>query len=1076
MLSHAAIGQYQYAITAEDELGNSTLLDRFVRVEAPPELRYITTPHNEGTVFSSRDTVRIQAVFDRAIENLNTGNPRIILTGFTDDQPRYATYSSGTGGNTLIFEYKPAIGDSTGSGVLTTTGITGRSAIPATIPENGPNFPQAMSQPLADAGLKIDGVAPRITNIKIERVVGKTNYSSETPAYSWHREGEVITFDVTMSKEVRVLGSPRLRLPITNAQGVNLNREATFVTTTTNDTVLQFTYKVQDGDSYDASNLTITPIASCFSEAHSNVITDKASAQGNYILLASVAGQTIAAPNQTSNVRVDSVKPPTPDVLCTFNGTLTHTPPANSHDFRVLNNNKIETNPGTVVEYTETGVQWNPITFSGTDHFNKNVSDSTTYNISARQIDRAGNISDEFQKITFSLSGTSELLSIICDNSDKAYNEGSRLNFKLIFSGPITYNGTLGTARVTLNGGTATGDGTTTAPVVIDIPTITGQDFSLSFSWTVTAGYHMNPVSINAIDLTGVRRATGAASLFTSDTGYAGKMDTVRQAYNRPGVEVLSIRPVITSGSPISHAVVANNTITLTFNSVVWPERGMIRIRPTATGSNGNDTTTNGNWLIPPVLTNAQFMQIREALPYSKRDNLTSTANSNQDYYVRTTHGLVTESSRYVPDTSTKYVLNFTQGIDNSHIRTLLDEARYLQQEIEVVSSKVSGAGTNTITVELEPLDPGRQWKVEIEPNSFRDRAFNYFAGWDWVETGATTITQSSRWFWSQQTAAPVVRVERVSNSMAHTGATGKFQTNVRYRIDSVTPGAVITRGEWNRGNIPANPTTDQLRGDGSGVARIVDTMRITLSNPPTPEELKNNNTVYRANAENGEQNSAILDATLAEIDTTLNNASTTAYTMGNYINLGGRPLTQATTDAAAFTEALYTARKDYVGARATRTGLSASPLGYEGVFKTLVVYRDVRYKFGQQWNQDINANEDVRHDLVTNDRFLKIEATNTRNGAVTIAGFPLWYNDMDGFGSKFFYRNGGDSTADFIFITWEIVSEFWQVSPLTRVDSQPGALWNYSDSDNSWQPFSANYQVHNYRLYGNWGMQVGNR
>jgi len=1006
--SHSEMAQYRYEIKAKDALSNEQLADLFIRVETPPDLLHITTVHNEGSVFSSRDEIKIQAVFSRAVEHVytDTSRPRIILTGFTHGQERYADYFDGSASNTLVFVYDVQQGDDTGSGVLQAIGIQYRSQINASIPEAP--LAQSYVNPLKDRKLFVKGISPVITGIDVKKA-DKSNAAGQN--YAWHREGEVITIDVTLDKEARVLGSPRLILPFNGGSGEN--RYATFQTTVNNDKTLRFTYKVQNNDEYDARNLVIT-VSNCFSSQHLSVITDKVGAQGNYLALT-------GSPSQTSNVRVDSVKPAAPRILSThidgYGAQLTARPqdPVNSHRF-IINNDLIETYAGTIFQYTTNGVHWidKPVNELPYEFV---LSDSTTYNVSARQIDRAGNIGNEYPFITFSLSGQSELVSIICDNPDGAYNEGSKLNFKLIFNGPVT---STGEGSVTLNGGT----GTVTTPVVIPLPVLSDEnpDFSLSFSWTASVNRHMNPVTIAAIDLKGVRRASGANTLFTSDENYSGKMTTVCGAFNRPGLEVLTIRPSITGGRAITNAVVSNNTLTLIFNTNVWPEKGYIRIKPTATGNNGNGAATNGNYLIPPVLTNDEYTRIRDALSSSSRSLLTD--NTKESYYVRTTHGIKSDGTHYVPDTDTKYVLNFNSDLNNGTLRPLLNDAKYLWQEIEVVNEdKVSGSGSNTITVVLDTLPSGRQWKVEIDANSFRDRASNYFEGWGGANSGY--------WFWSAQTAQPVVRVERVSNNRAHSGSFGTLQTNVRYRIDCVTVGAVLTYGEWNRGDtFPQTPTIAQLRGEGMGTARI-------------DAAMPGGNAPYVANANSGDQNSIIEDASVTEIETTLHERITNAYTMGEVRTIGDL--------------SYYTARKDYIGASAKRSNLTASAQGYEGAFKTVIVYRGVDAQVG--------------------DNFLKIEATNTRNGAVTIAGFPMWYNDMTGEGSKFAFRNGGaNSNSDYIFITWEIVSEFWQVSPVSRSDVYPGVLYDNGVNNNSWYPFSANYQVHNYRTYGNWGMQIGNR
>ncbi|MCL2229556.1 MAG: hypothetical protein FWC01_00505 [Treponema sp.] len=1083
--SHQVLGDFQYEIRVRDSLGNSDVTDLFVRIDTLPVLTRIDTPHNQGSVFSGRDEIRVQAIFDRPVEAVNTaaGVPRIRLTNFSHGANRYAYYQSGAGTNTLVFLYTIISGDHTGSnentiGFLQADAIElNGGTISAAIPPGALNT--TITNPLFNKQLSVQGIPPRIVGVAVAKQAGKSNYQTSPTAtadYAWHREGEVFSIDVTLSKEARVLGNPSLLLPITNAQGVVQNRYASFQTTSNSNRTMRFTYKVADGDLYDPVNLTID-ITNCFSNEDRDKITDTVGGRGNFLTLGGT--QTVT---RSSDVRVDAVRPAAVPVirvgLIASDGPQTrrYEVRSNLHDAGgnpvVPAVNVIETHYGTRVQFTVDGVTWTDIN----DPLPKEIvaNQPTTYNIGARQIDRAGNEGIITWIPAFSLLSDSALVSIVCDNPNGIYSEGSVLNFKLIFNGPVS---SAGTGTVTLWGGNATGN---TGNITINLPVITAAnaDFAIPFSWTVGANRRMmkdNPagrtlgVEIDAVNLAGVKRESGTETLFSNDNSATlnTMITTVRDAYNaaRTGVEVLSIRPTITGGAPVSNSVIsvtgtgdaARSTITLVFDAAVWPERGYIRVRPTATAG-GNTGVTTGNWLIPPVLTNEEFTTVSNGLSSSADRNALQAAGR----YVRTTHGIKPNAGNtaYVPDTDTKYVLNFETGIDNATagsnttvLRNLMNSAKYMWQEIEVVNTdRVSGAGTNTITVNLDPLPAGRQWKVEIDANSFRDVASNYFAGWQEAEGAAAT---NQRWFWSNVVSTPVIRVDRVSNNRAYAGATGTFQTNVRYRIDTVTPGAAIQRGEYNRSStVPSNTSTDidVLRGLNGGIARI------TSGAMPG----QGDSDPYRANANPGHAgNSNIPDATVAAIETNsgTNLVINTSYTMGNYINLGGRVLEQATSDADAFREAMYTARKDYIGATATRAGLTASARGYEGAFKTVIVYRGVQ-------------------DQVGTNRFLKIEATNTRNGAVTIAGFPMRYNDMSGTWNRFFYRNGTANSSDWIFISWEIVSEFWQVSPLTRNDAgyTMGALWNNNDNDNSWQPFSANYQVHNYRVYGNWGMQRGNR
>jgi hypothetical protein len=986
--SFGVIGSYHFVITAADRWGNVQSEDLYINIATLPALQTITTMHNVYSEFSGRDIVRVQAVFERVISSV-TGTPRIALGGFTDDEPRYAIFNGVSGSATLVFVYEVQPNDTTGTSTLTATAFDLNGA------SMSADIPPALGD-IADAfnarNLKIDAVAPVITSVEF---IGR---ESDSDFYPWLRAGEELTIKVTTSKPVRVMGNPKLILPF----GAPF-RQADFITMEDDDTVMVFIYRVQNLDlNTDVVRLNVS---GCISPSDLLVITDTAGALGNLLSLT-------GTPNQTGTARIDAVRPVTPIM-----NNNTQSPSSWSFTIELDN---IETWPETTVEYTTNNwVTWTSISRDALP-YPFDVTAQGTHSVSARQVDRAGNASDPTTPVNFTLGGTTELIRIMCDTPNGAYTVGSSLNFRLIFSGLVYVEGT--SATITIAGDS----GAQVIPITARAKT--NADFSLYATWDITADIVMDPVTVTGINLTGVTRGLDD-SLFTDDADYNAKMAALitggSNGFLRPDLKVLSRNPVITGGSPVANNVITpsggRSTITLQFSHPVWPENGIITVRPT--GVDG--TTTNGAWLIPPVLTNDEFSRINNAL--SPTDRAALINNTAPSFYIRTTHGLRVIGNNYVPDTDTKFVLNFTSGVDNAVIRPILDRAGFMQQDIEAV--QVSGAGTNTIDVHLEQLPAGRQWKVEIAAGAFRDEAGNTFAGWG--------EANSPYWFWSQQTATPVIRVERVSNNRAHAGVThadATFQRNVRARIDTVTPGASISYRIWNRDgdDTISNTETDinVLRGIGRGVARI------TTGAMPNQGDTD----PYRANANDGLQNSNIEDATITEL-LAISVPSTSNYTIGDFLTIGDNDL--------------YTARKDYIAAIAVHDILDASERGYEGAFKTVVVYRDV----GPQ---------------VHDNGWLKIEATNTRNGAVTIAGFPMSYNAMDGTGSRFFYRNGGANTSDWIFITWEIVSEFWQVSPFSWQDTPPGVL--HRDGTNSWDTFDANWYVHNFRKYGNWGMQRGNR
>jgi hypothetical protein len=621
---------------------------------------------------------------------------------------------------------------------------------------------------------------------------------------------------------------------------------------------------------------------------------------------------------------------------------------------------------------------------------------------------------------------TCKLVNIVCLTPPGAYTAGTELKFKLIFDTKMKID--VGKkVSITIGGGI---NGNIGGSIVIDnfAPETGTENIALLGSWTVpTANTNrivFDPVQIEAVDIS---NATNAGY----DTKPPPASSTLIGNYNtsRTGLKVMNIPPYVTrvNGDAVSSTdaftvlapltpIGGKSVLRLEFSHPVWPENGTITVKPA------------DGWRIPPVLSNDDFAKINNALT-SAADRTALTNSAAASYYIKNTHGLKKNNDVYTgaPDIDTKYVLNFSSSLNNALLRPILEKAEYNWQKIEV--TEVGGKGTRDITVTLDQLPDGRLWKVEIiGPNgttsgAFRDEAGNIFAGW-----GATP----ARAFWSAKTAEPVIRVNRVSNNTWNiapssnrvegtkgTSSEVTSRIDVQYRIDSETPNAVINYGTLTP---------------------------ITTGNDVTVSTVSTATTGYGPNSEeNSPYNSNNADATSLQLQQiAVNNSYTLTGT--NYLTIGDTNL--------------YTARKDYIAATATRTTnpqLDVSNRGCEGAFKTVIVYRNP--PTGDSGGGTFGTN-----------RFVRLEATNTRNGAVTIAGFPMGYNNMSGVGSKYAYRNTAVTTRDdWIWISWEIVSNFWHVGMIVNYGT-PNSAW----TNDPWEAFRNDWYTHNFRKYGNWGLRIG--
>ena len=412
-------------------------------------------------------------------------------------------------------------------------------------------------------------------------------------------------------------------------------------------------------------------------------------------------------------------------------------------------------------------------------------------------------------------------------------------------------------------------------------------------------------------------------------------------------------------------------------------------------------STTEEPWRIPPVMTETEFNSVYNELDTADKAKLLILDGDAPKMfekngqplgpYKRITHGLVGgDGSSTTPDISTKFVLDFNIGIKDgsgyladgtevkvSDLREVFEKAGYHKQEVEVTDASVTIAD-NVVTITFpKTLVDGREWELYIAPGAFRDETGNLFAGLGYT-TGATPamMDNSPYSFWSDKVAKPWVRVDRYSHGYAAvepvvngsgisaTYSTVKIITSygtkadssyanaantapsgyARVRIDCETPGATINYGWDGKVNGTCDPnSTKSVLWTSNSASSITDT----------------NPTGINANK-----------------------------TYSGYFVVGDG--------------SLYTGRRDFVKATATKTGFTASDAGYEGVFKTVVT---ARTDGGNQAN------------------YLKIEGGSGAGGMPAYGGFPVRDAEEGKGHDKGCYKV---TTNQFVWQTYDIVSTWW--------------------------------------------------
>ncbi len=196
-------------------------------------------------IYKAADAIAITVTFSEIVNV--TGTPQLTLeTGTTD---RTANYASGSGSNTLTFNYTVQAGDvSSNLDYVGTTSLTLNGGTITDFVTNAATLtlptPGASGSLGFNAAIEIDTTAPIVTSV------------SSTTSNGSYNAGSIITVTMTFSEVVNVTGTPTLTLETgTTDQTINY-------VSGSGTTVLTFDYTVQAGDtSSDLDYVSTTSLA-----------------------------------------------------------------------------------------------------------------------------------------------------------------------------------------------------------------------------------------------------------------------------------------------------------------------------------------------------------------------------------------------------------------------------------------------------------------------------------------------------------------------------------------------------------------------------------------------------------------------------------------------------------------------------------------------------------------------------------------------------------------------------------------------------------------------------------------------
>jgi hypothetical protein len=195
-----------------------------------PTVTSVSASNANGT-YKVGDVIGVQVSFSEPVNVV--GTPQLTLeTGATD---RAVSYSSGSGSNTLTFNYTVQAGDSTlDLDYLSTNALTVNLAVirdgasnPAVLTLPSPGSANSLG---ANKNIIIDGVAPTVSSV------------TASTANGTYKVGDVIDVQVNFSEVVNVTGTPQLTLETgTTDRAVNYSSGS-------GSSSLTFSYTIQAGD------------------------------------------------------------------------------------------------------------------------------------------------------------------------------------------------------------------------------------------------------------------------------------------------------------------------------------------------------------------------------------------------------------------------------------------------------------------------------------------------------------------------------------------------------------------------------------------------------------------------------------------------------------------------------------------------------------------------------------------------------------------------------------------------------------------------------------------------------------
>jgi hypothetical protein len=734
---------------------------------------------------------------------------------------------------------------------------------------------------MANKQITIDTKAPEFDSV------------TATPQ-GWHRyvsgtgNETDITIRVKFDENVKAgAGATEPYLTLT-ANNNSSNNRATF-DRVSGDTIT-FTYRVKSGDNTNGNELQITGFGGTITDVPGTPLVSIGGTRN----LTGVYLDTTAPGVPTVNIRGGS---PLAVISNTISGssvsgtsggtglpdwTASPTPPSGANIVDLINvyrdtlNLQITGTSGVGTGDTQTleysinyGKDW--ITYTGANNgIDWGASNPQgTYQITARQIDRAGNVSLWSKPVVFNWDRDPLITSITSTSANGTYTNNTSsggiradsIDIRVNFRKPITFSGNPGIILNSRTGAVTTGQQTTSQLIFTYLVGTT--DNAARLDVTGFSGIDAADATAGGVDVSSMINIANVAT--------ANRLAQLKDIAVQTGALTVQGTPTLTASS-----VNADNsidaTLTVNFNRPIQRGTGLLKI-----------TQRAANYRLPAVLTAAQYSKFRGVQGFD-------------DYYTRGTNGYdVTGNSS---DTSTKYILNYdintadaanqptangTGGTAIQQFAEAFRQAEALTFNANASAVQISGS---TLTVPLTGSNalqvPGAIYVITI-PGGFVQDSLEYQSPAVNINTSLSgethqiaAISGVARPFIRVQRAQDTIQIRNGSATVSAITATQPLTTQAR--LDCRTPGTTIyyttaeaatnvTAQNWSAAadysppnnpmdwNTPAAPTRPGQPGTGGTT-----TNPVTIGGNPTIANVQGLQWRIRARAYNNPNWSADSD------------------------------------------------------------------------------------------------------------------------------------------------------------------------------------------------------------------------